>query len=235
VTDHPEITALCESILALGGSPSPASMRADTLTDELLALLARGGTRSVTLAPEAGTEALRATAGKRVGDDAIVAAAARAKCAGISRVKLYFMVGMPEETDADVQAIAPLVARVAHEAGVRVSVGVSVFVPKPGTPWERAPALAEREARRRLRVVRGALRRTVEMTSESPRWSWWQAALSRGGREMAVGLERLAERGDTATDWDEAFADVRPAAERAVAGFAPDEPLPWGHIHRGTA
>ncbi|HOF87466.1 MAG TPA: radical SAM protein, partial [Armatimonadota bacterium] len=230
VTDHPAILPLCEAILARGGEPAPASMRADRLTDALLALLARGGLRTITLAPEAGREALRRQAGKAVTDDALLAAAIRARAAGIPNLKLYFIIGLPGETPEDVAAIPALARRLAAESGMRVTVGCATFVPKPGTPFARQPMIAPEEADRRLRTVRAALRGYAALHAESPRWSFWQGVLARGGRALAPALARL-EPGDTPARWDAAFREAGlDPAPYALAALPADAPLLWAHI-----
>jgi radical SAM superfamily enzyme YgiQ (UPF0313 family) len=235
VTDHPDILPLCEAILAQGGQIAPASMRADALTDDLLALLARGGVRSITLAPEAGTEALRRAAGKRLRDDSLFAAAARARAAGIRALKLYFIIGLPGETEDDVAAIPALALRLAHESGLRVSVGCSVLVPKPATPWARVAMLPEREAKRRLETVRLTLGRAVDFTGESPRWATWQGVLARGGRELAPVLAGIAEGPDTPAAWAAAFRAHGVDAGSYVRAYAADEALPWEGVICGRA
>jgi len=231
VTDHPDILRLCEAILAAGGEPAPASMRADALTDELLALLARGGVRTITLAPEAGTEALRRRVGKTVTDEALLSAAERAARAGIPQLKLYVIVGLPGETADDLAAIPALARRLAEVSGLRVSVGCSVFVPKPGTPWARQPMIPERRARRALEDIRTALGRRMDVTHESARWAYWQGVLARGDRAQAAALARIADGPDTPAAWDAAFRDAGLDPDRyALAALPPDAPLPWAHI-----
>jgi radical SAM superfamily enzyme YgiQ (UPF0313 family) len=230
VTDHPDIIEICAGILSRGARPSPASMRADALTDDLLALLAEGGVRTVTLAPEAGTEALRRSLGKQLSDAAIMAAAMRARAAGITQVKLYFIVGLPGETEDDVRAIPALALRVAHEAGVKVSVGSSVLVPKAGTPFARIAAPDPRIATRTLAAIRRALGGQLAFSHESARWAVWQTVLARGGRELAPLLARIAEGPDTPGAWNAAAADLGLAPEAYLAAIPPDAPLPWGHV-----
>jgi radical SAM superfamily enzyme YgiQ (UPF0313 family) len=229
VTDHPEILDLCDAILSRGGEPAPASMRADALTPELLALLARGRVRTITLAPEAGTEALRRAVGKRLPDDVLLAAAARAKTVGISNVKLYFIVGLPGETDDDVRAIPDLAVRLAREAGVRVTVGCSTFVPKPGTPFALRGMVPPEEATRRLALVRAGLRGRADFTQESPRLAYWQGVLARGGREQAAALDRIGLNAKPAV-WDAAFRDAGLAPDAILRDLPSDAPLPWAHI-----
>jgi radical SAM superfamily enzyme YgiQ (UPF0313 family) len=234
VTDHPDIVPLCEAILARGGEPSPASMRADALAPALLTLLARGGVRTITLAPEAGTEALRRSVGKRVSDDALLQAAARAREAGIAQLKLYFILGLPGETPDDRAAIPVLARRLARETGMRVSLGCSVLVPKPGTPFARVAMAPEGEMRRALDELRRALRGTAELTHESPRWATWQAVLARGGRELAPVLAAIADGPDTPGAWAAVFRahELDPDAY-TVRAIPPEAPLPWAHIGAG--
>jgi radical SAM superfamily enzyme YgiQ (UPF0313 family) len=231
VTDHPQILELCEAILARGGEPSPASMRADALTDDLLRALARGNVRTITLAPEAGTEALRKKIGKgQLKDSALFTAAELAARAGIPNLKLYFIVGLPEETPEDVAAIPALVSRLA-ETGLRVSVGCSALVPKPGTPFARIPMAPEREVKAKLDLLRKALRGRADFTHESSRWSYWQAVLARGDRAQAAALARIAEGPDTPAAWEAAFRESGLDPDRyALDAIPPAAALPWGHI-----
>lgn len=231
VTDHPDILTLCDEILRRNGQPSPASMRADALTDDLLGLLARGGVRSITLAPEAATETLRRQTGKRLTDAAILAAAMRARAAGISDLKLYFIIGLPGETDEDVAGIPALVQRVAEASGMRISVGCSVFVPKPGTPFARQAMISEREARRKFETLRRGLPRRTTFTHESARWAYWQAVLARAGREMAPVLDAVAVSDGSHAAWQAACQEAGIDADRlALHAIAPDAPVPWAHI-----
>lgn len=231
VTDHPQIIPLCEEILRRGGQPSPASMRADALTDELLALLATGGVRSITLAPEAALEPLRRRVGKKLSDESLFSAAERAVRAGIHRIKLYFIVGLPGETPEDVEAIPTLVLKLAQTSGMRISIGCSAFVPKPGTPFARQPMAPEREVRKKLEIIRRGLHRKVEFTHESARWSYWQGVMARGGRELAEVLATIAMGKDTPAAWNAAFREHAIDADvYALRTISPDEPVPWAHI-----
>jgi radical SAM superfamily enzyme YgiQ (UPF0313 family) len=230
VTDHPDILALCEAILARDGQPAPASMRADRLSEDLLTLLARGGVRTVTLAPEAGREPLRRAVGKQVSDDALLAAVGRARAARIPNLKLYFIIGLPGETMEDIDAIPTLTRRLGAEGGLRITVGCSTFVPKPGTPFAREPMITPNEASRRLDIIRQALRGRAEVTAESPRLSYWQGVLARGGRELAPALAAigLARR---PVEWAAAFREHGLDADAyAVRAIPADAPLPWAHI-----
>lgn len=231
VTDHPQIIPLCEEILRLGGEPSPASMRADALTPELLALLARGGTRSITLAPETGREELRRGVGKHMTDASLFAAVQRARAVGINHVKLYFIIGLPGETEEDVAAIPELALRLAKETGARVSLGCSAFVPKPGTPFARMPMAAEKENRRKLESITRALRGRMDYTHESARWAAWQGVLARGDRALAPALLDIAAAPDTPAAWRTAFrAHGIDPEQYSTRMFPADETLAWDFI-----
>ena len=127
-------------------------------------------------------------------------------------------------------AIPALALRIARESGMQVSVGCSVFVPKPATPWARQPMLGEREAKRRLDTIRAGLGRTVSFTAESPRWAMWQGVLARGGEEVAPALAAIAEGPDTPAAWASAFRAHGLDAERYTRAYAVDEALPWERI-----
>ena len=148
-SDHSGLDALTSEIAAAGGRFSPSSLRVDAIGPALARRLAEGGERTVTLAPEAGTERLRRVVNKDLSDDRIVRAAEDAIAAGMTGVKLYFMCGLPTETEEDVHGMAALALRIREEVMLpwarrrgrmgRMSLSVNPFVPKPWTPfqWDR--------------------------------------------------------------------------------------------------
>lgn len=231
VTDHPDILRLCEEILRRGGQPSPASMRADALTDDLLTLLVTGGCHSITLAPEAATESLRRRCGKSLTDEALFTTADRAQRAGVRHLKLYFIVGLPGETDEDVVAIPALALRLARASHLRVSLGCSAFVPKPGTPFARMAMASQQEIRHKLDLIRRGLQGKAAFTHESARWAYWQAVLARGGRELAPVLATIADGPDTPGAWNAAFRESGLSSDAyAVQAIPSDAILPWSFI-----
>jgi radical SAM superfamily enzyme YgiQ (UPF0313 family) len=199
-SDHSGLDALTAGIAAAGGTFSPSSLRVDAIGPVLARRMAEGGERTVTLAPEAGTERLRRVVNKELSDDRIVRAAEDAIGAGMTGVKLYFMCGLPTETEEDVRGMAALALRIREEvmqpwarrrgrAG-RITLSVNPFVPKPWTPFQWAP-LAPREA---LEGARRLLERTlrpkgIEVESLSARAAYLQTLLSRGDRRVADLLE----------------------------------------------
>jgi len=187
VSDHPQVEEVAERILGLGARVSLSSLRADSLTPRLVKALARSGARSITLAPEAGSDRLRAAIGKGLSEAQIIAALEMAAAAGIREAKLYFMVGLPGEEEGDVAAIRDLVRRCLRAAKLsRLSVALGAFVPKAHTPYEREEMLPAAELARRLRAIRDELRglRHVTVAVESAKWSQIEGVLARGDRRL---------------------------------------------------
>jgi len=214
--DHPEIDEIARRIVGMGARLSVSSLRADAVSETLLMALARSGARSLTIAPEAGSERLRDAIGKGISDAQIIDALRRAVGAGIREAKLYFMVGLPGEGEEEVEAIPGLVRRCLREAKLaRVTVAAGPFVPKPHTPYEGEGMLPVRELSRRLRVIREALRREkkVRLSLESANWAYLEGALSRGDRRLGRVIARAEELGGKLAAWREAFGAAGLSAE----------------------
>jgi radical SAM superfamily enzyme YgiQ (UPF0313 family) len=243
VSDYPWIGGLMQVLEEEGLEVSISSIRADSLTEELVASLRRGGHRTLTVAPEAGTERLRRVIRKDIPDAQLYAACELVRSHGIPNLKCYFMIGLPTETDADVEAIPALAARLLERLRVpapdgapfgRLTLSVSSFVPKPWTPfqWVGFEPVSRLEAK--LRTIKAGVRRfpNVRVLHENPREAFLQALLARGDRRVADFLERAAGlEGDWRTalrQWegDPAFYTVR---ERGL-----DEILPWDHFDVGV-
>jgi radical SAM superfamily enzyme YgiQ (UPF0313 family) len=243
-SDHSGLDALTREIAEAGGTFSPSSLRVDAITPALAARLAAGGERTVTLAPEAGTERMRRVVNKDFPDDRIVQAAADAVAAGMTNVKLYFMYGLPTETDEDVLGMARVSLRIREEVMLpwakkrgrmgRISLSVNPFVPKPWTPFQWAP-LAPRatlEARRRL-LERTLRPKGIDVEALSSREVLLQALVSRGDRRCADLLE-LAQT--------ETGGDLRAALRRwphdpdffVHREVGDDERLPWDVLDHGV-
>jgi radical SAM superfamily enzyme YgiQ (UPF0313 family) len=198
LSGYPGLEGLVGELVEAGAEVSLSSLRVDRITPELLAALRRGGQDTVTLAPEAGTEALRAAIGKPIRDVAIHAAVAAAADVGIRDVKLYFMVNLPGETGADREAVVDLVGSwVRDHPSLRFAVTLSPFVPKPWTPLEATIVPSLREAKATVDALADALRRRagVDVRPGSPRLAAVQAALARGDRSVGRALLQAAEQG----------------------------------------
>ncbi len=247
MASQPGIAGLCREIAARGGRPSPSSLKADVITPALARALGEGGNRSVTVAPEAGSERMRRVINKNLTEPEILRAAEWLTTGGVEALKLYVMVGLPTETDADVDGIVDLATKVRARlmAGGRPKVGrllvsINPFVPKPWTPFQWEPMAAMRELKRKLARVRRGLAAlpAVQVETESPREAYLQTLLSRGDRRVAPILERLSDRPD---DWWATLTALRRAPGDVVdpdrfvhRAYDVGELLPWDFIDHGV-
>ncbi|MBI3947907.1 MAG: radical SAM protein [Armatimonadetes bacterium] len=227
ISDYPDLAGLVEDIAGLGGKVSASSLRADMLLSAPVKALAGSGETAITIAPEAGSQRLRHAVNKSLTDEEIYAAVAEALAAGIRRVKLYLMIGLPTETEADVDAIIEMCRRIADTPGVRrVTASVNPFVPKPGTPFQWCAMAEERVLSARLKRVRDGVKDhpKIEVGGESPREAILQAALSRGDRRLAPAILSVA-RGQS---WRAACREQGIALEAHAHREIPtDSLLPW--------
>jgi radical SAM superfamily enzyme YgiQ (UPF0313 family) len=242
-SDHSALDPLTCLIADGGGTFSPSSLRVDAITPALARRMAEGGERSITLAPEAGTPRLRQVINKDFSDDRIVQAAADALGQGMQHVKLYFMCGLPTETDEDVLGMAGLARRIREEVMApraratgrmgRITLSVNPFVPKPWTPFQWAPMAGEAALRATRRLLERRLRPLgIEVDFLSPREASLQTLLSRGDRRCADLLEAA---------WRDHGGEVRralPAWPHDPAFFVGravgvEEDLPWDFLDQG--
>jgi len=203
VSDYPWIGDLMRLLEEAGVEVSISSLRADSLTEELVASLQRGGHRTLTMAPEAGTERLRRVVRKAITDEQLYEACHLLRRYGIPNLKCYFMIGLPTETREDVEAIPDLAARLierlralgpdGHSFG-KLTLSVSTFVPKPWTPFQWAPFDDPRALEDKLDLIKRAARRldTIRVVHENPREAALQALLARGDRRVADFIELAA-------------------------------------------
>jgi len=229
LSDYPWIGRLAPELVAAGFRISASSLRVESVTEELLAALVASGQDSITLAPEAAGCALREAIGKPVTDEGLWQVCEAALQAGMKRIKLYFMVGLPGETDADALEIAALTQRLA--AGfprLRFITSVGPLVPKPHTALERHAMPSQDVLRRRLAALEAAVSRGAEIRCGSARWAAVQAALSRGGRELSVPLVEASRTGGSFGAFRDALRAHGLSLEQYMAApEAPDGELPW--------
>lgn len=226
VSDYSRIDELVTGLQDMEVSISVSSLRVDPLPEALLQALAESGTRTLTIAPEAGSQRLRTLINKGVSEDDVLRAATAAACHGFAQLKLYFMVGLPEETDDDVQAIVDLALAVADRFQRQVTVNLTPFVPKAHTPFQWAAMADVATLQARITRVRQVLqRRGVDVRAESPAWAAVQGVLSRGDRRVGAAL--LTLKHPTLAGWRKALeaADLDPAAY--LSEWALGEDLPW--------
>jgi radical SAM superfamily enzyme YgiQ (UPF0313 family) len=239
----PGVSSLCQQIAAAGGRASPSSLKADVITPALARALGESGNRSVTVAPEAGSERMRRVINKNLTEAEILRAAEWVVGAGVDSLKLYVMVGLPTETAADVDGIVDLTEKVRARLATggrsrigRLLVSINPFVPKPWTPFQWEPMEAIPTLRKKLAGLRRTLGALpgVDVEIESPREAYLQTLLSRGDRRTAPIVARLAERPD---DWWPILTALRGGAADLVdpdrfvhRAYPLDACLPWDFI-----
>ena len=240
--DHPEIERILTGLLELGYSISPASLRLDDLTEPIVRLLKQSGERSLTIAPETGSDRLRRVINKTVTNDEILASAELIFANGIDNLKLYYMIGLPTETDEDVEAIRDLTAgmrdammrhgRPRGHIG-RIVGSVNPLIPKPGTAYQwlpmEDPAVTDRKGKKLRQLLAGL--DNVYFSIKSERHSYYQALLSLGDRRVADAIE-VAER--NGGNWRAAVAEANLDADFYIfRDRSHDAVLPWDIIDGG--
>ena len=228
VSDYAPIDELVSKLRALGARLSVSSLRVAPLSESLLQALAESGAQTLTLAPEAGSERLRRSIRKGVTETNLLHAAERAAHHRFRRLKLYFMIGLPTETDHDIAAIAQLCAQVAARFPGQITANVTPFVPKAHTPFQRVTMTPTAVLDARLKRLDAQLKRQhIALKGESPRWAAIQGLLARGDRR--IGRVLTALQGTSSKAW-------RQALEKCEIDLAAnpvrDEntPLPWSFI-----
>lgn len=242
VGDHPQIHDICEEIMSRGGAVSVASLRVDALGDPLLLSLVGSGHRTLSIAPEAGSQRIRDVIQKGLEEDRILDAVQRIAHAGIPALRLYFMIGLPLETQEDVEAVAVLTRKILHRGRKatgghgfeQLTLSVNPFVPKPATPFQWHPFMEVSELKARIKNLRQHLQkeRTVTVTHEPPKWAKIQAILSRGDRRLKEVLVLVSQ----GKSWPQAFREVNINPDFYVhRAREVDEILPWDFIDHGLS
>ncbi len=247
----PGVADIAGAVADAGGRMSPSSLKADCISPALASTLARNGNRSVTIAPEAGSERMRKVINKNLTEPDILRAATMMVGEGVENLKLYFMVGLPEEHDSDVEEIALLTAKILDRARAgksrigRVTVSLNPFVPKPWTPFQWDPMQDVKTIKGKISMLRSLLMQLggVELDAESPREGYFQTLVSRGDRRVGGILQRLhRERCEEPGEIWQTLRQINREATRAKPGplpnpsayvyrtYKPEELLPWDFI-----
>jgi radical SAM family uncharacterized protein len=240
ISDYPEIDKLCNLILDQGLTMSVASLRADSLTVSLVEALAVSGQKTITLAPEAGSERLRQVINKQISDEHIFEAIATASTAGIRHVRLYIMIGLPGESEQDIAAIVAMAEQVKRHMdslgnkGI-LTLSINPFIPKPFTPFQWLPMASQAEVSSKLKYIQAALRkiRGIEVLIEQPKEAYIQSVLARGDRKLGqVLLAAMAQGGVKA--WKQALKTHNVDEEWYLYRTRDyDEVLPWSNLNMG--
>ncbi len=234
---------------------SVPSLRADNFSRGLMEKLQTVRKSGLTFAPEAGTQRLRDVINKNLTEDEILTTCANAFAGGWNHVKLYFMLGLPTETDEDVLGIAELVYKVIRawqdhavnrKRGLRIHVATAFFVPKPHTPFQWERQITPEEYLRRCKLLKSHFySKSIEYDYHAPDLSRLEAVMARGDRRLGAVIAEAAANGARLDGWDEYFRyDIWLDAFRklgidpdfyTVRGFGEEEPLPWDRIDVGVS
>ena len=234
-------------------SLSVPSLRADNFSRELMQKLQTGKKSGLTFAPEAGTQRLRDVINKNLTEEEILSTCENAFSGGWSNVKLYFMLGLPTETDEDVLGIADLVYKIilkwkecgtAKKRGLRIHVATAFFVPKPHTPFQWEKQITRSEYLRRCKLLKSHFySKSIDYNYHTPEISRLESVMARGDRRIAPVIAEAARNGAKLDGWDEYFkhqAWIDAFAKCGVdpefyttRGFGEDELLAWDHINVG--
>ncbi|MGI8587700.1 MAG: radical SAM protein [Chloroflexia bacterium] len=239
VSDYHAIDELVTAIREMGGKVTLASMRADSISPAILSALIGGGARTITFAPEGGSQRMRDVINKNLNEDQILACAELIGRMGGKAIKLYYMCGLPGETQEDVQAIVDLTLAVKdrlhrYAPGGEVQGSVTPHVPKSHTPFQWAPIYPLDLIEERVNFLRKALRsKGVVFKIDSPKWLRVQGVLSRGDRRLSAVLANMP--GVSHADWKRALEEAGLDEEFYARERPLDELFPWSHIEEGVA
>jgi radical SAM superfamily enzyme YgiQ (UPF0313 family) len=240
--DHPDIERILARLNEMGYSISPASLRLDDLTEPIVRALRQSGERTITIAPETGSDRLRRVINKTVTNDEILDRADLIFANGIENLKLYYMLALPTETDDDLVAIRDLTMqmrdRMMTHARARGHVGriggsVNPLIPKPGTAYQWLPMADGATIEKKSRRLRGLMADidNVYFTIKSERHSYYQALLSLGDRRVAPAIEAAEANGQ---NWRAAVAESGVDADHFLfRDRSRDAVLPWDIIDGG--
>lgn len=243
LADHSEIEAICQFIDESHGKSSLSSVRADALREDYMGYVKKGGLKTVTIAPEAGTERLRDVINKGLSDDDIEKSVALLAKIGVPNIRFYFMIGLPTEVESDIEGIIEITKRCRnifiegsriHGRVGNITLSVNCFVPKPFTPFQWHPMEEEKSLKSKLRRIKKGLapESNIEVSTDAPRLAHVQAILSRGDRKVSSLLVDVHENGGNwkraikASDIDPAFYTTRVRKE--------DELFPWDVLDMGV-
>ena len=240
ISDYPEVDELVNYIRSKDMRYSCASLRADSLTQAVVDGLADSGQKTITIAPETGSERLRRVINKGISEEHLQNAATLSAKSGIQHMRLYIMIGLPTETDEDIETIVGLAERTqAHMEKVgckgRLTLSINPFIPKPFTPFQWMAMDNQKVVEKKLQYIKKALQknRRIEVLVESPKEAYIQGVLARGDRRLgAVIAACAADRGSKSFKSEMKAAgldmDNMNYRERSF-----DEFLPWSHLDMG--
>lgn len=240
ISDYPEVDELVNYIRSKDMRYSCASLRADSLTQAVVDGLADSGQKTITIAPETGSERLRRVINKGISEEHLQNAATLSAKSGIQHMRLYIMIGLPTETDEDIEAIVGLAERTqAHMAEVgckgRLTLSINPFIPKPFTPFQWMAMDHQKTVEKKLQYIKKALQknRRIEVLVESPKEAYIQGVLARGDRRLGAVLAACAADRGSKSFKSEMKAAGLDMDEMNYRERSFDEFLPWSHLDMG--
>ncbi|MBD3191580.1 MAG: radical SAM protein [Candidatus Heimdallarchaeota archaeon] len=234
ISDYPYLEELCQNFVSNNLTFSLPSLRADTLTDDLVQSLVQANQRTITTAPEAGTERLRQEICKGVTDAEIIHFVQTAAAGGLSKIKAYFILGLPGEEQEDIEGIVRLAEKMVRAGKTIRDINFSAgfFVPKPRTLLQDASLFSLKDLRGKQKFLQKSLAKISRVTSEffDPRWARIQAILSTGGEEISFPLKLAAKFGGGLGDWRRALNECDLAIDKVVEEREYQKEHPWDFI-----
>ncbi|MBN1961779.1 MAG: radical SAM protein [Deltaproteobacteria bacterium] len=211
VSDHPQLLDIVAPLVARGCQVSLSSLRADRLTTELTKLLVCGGAKTLTVAADGASERIRQQIHKGINAQHLINAAKLACIYKLTRLKCYAMVGLPDESEEDIDELATLANDLATAAGkhTRVVLGISTFVPKLHTPLAKSPFIGESAATMRIKRLRKQLKNKVEIRADSTRWAWVEYILAQGSKQTGLQALDAFNNGGNFRDFKKAFSSYK--------------------------
>lgn len=226
VSDHPQLVDLLEALVAEGRQVSLSSLRADRVRSKprIAELLRASGARTLTVASDGASERLRRTLIKGARERDLVVSAERAGALGFDVFKVYMMLGLPGETEEDVDELIRFTLELAQAARpARLAMGVAPFVAKKNTPLDGTPFAGIKEVDARVKQLQRGLKGRAEIRPVSSRWAWVEYELSQGGPESGLAVYQAWQAGGRFADYRRALTALDPASRRPWAPFAAAE------------
>ena len=237
LSDYSKLEELCEYIVSSGFKLSISSLRPEVVSEDLANFLVKGGQKHVSLAPDAATERLRCIISKCIDEELIVNSAKTLLNAGIKRLKLYFIVGLPGETHEDIKAIGFLSRKIADLGYGFKSINLSInpFVPKPHTPFQWAGFVGINYAKNAFKEILKALGgdRRIVFGGMKPEVAFIQAILSLGDSSLSKAIELAALYGGSTSAWKKAFKETKINVQNFIRSKNFEDVLPWEYIRIG--
>jgi radical SAM superfamily enzyme YgiQ (UPF0313 family) len=248
ISNHPQFPELCDYMDAkIDRQPdltvSSSSLRVDTITPQIANTFKKGGQKQLTLAIESGSDRMRRRINKNLKHEQILEASAVLAQAGLEGVKFYGMVGLPDETDEDVEQLASLLKEIRKaNPKLKIHLGCSSFVPKAGTPFQWQPKIDNKLVDHRFDILRKSLLKTADVRASSAKWDYFQAFLSRGDRRLSKLIVRFYQLGGSLGSVNRAYKELKEESQvdfpdldwYALRERPESEILPWDMISLGT-